>query len=198
MRAIAFSVICHNLYKVRMYWYIIYMSNIVGSCPDCGISFDYFIAADVWACKRCGYGLPEHLRKPQKQVMSAAGDNTISKAIQKVKSKTSTKESENTAGGASGVILPMDTKRKGLYRRSANVGPYVPGEDPDINRIQARGGIIISSETYLPKSDGNFVLDTYNTAEKLDEKLRERRKFGQQGYASPINADDDFENGLSV
>src|SRR5215213_3720265 len=106
--------------------------SIIDSCPDCSIRLDYFISADVWACKRCGYGLPEYLRKPQKQVSSTVGNNTITKAIQQVKTKTTKIPNENAIGGASSVIIPMGSSSgRRSIGRDDNIGPYPPGEDPD-------------------------------------------------------------------
>jgi|SRR5215213_5581655 len=183
------------------------MSNIVDSCPDCGISFDYFIAADVWACKRCGYGLPEYLRKPQKQVMSTAGDNAITKAIQKVKSKTTTKESENPVGGASGVILPMGdtTRSRSEQWRNKHYDDglnYLRGPSNDL----PSSAISISSEVKLVTPDGKNVLDTYYAPDKLREfqkqKRMEQEKYDgrYEGRSSGYSDDpDNFSNsGLKV
>jgi len=58
-------------------------------------------------------------------------------------------------------------------REHDNIGPYASGEDPDIKRLEERGNVIISSETYLPTPNGRDVFDTYNAEQKLKERRRE-------------------------
>src|SRR5829696_951979 len=73
--------------------------------------------------------------------------------------------------------------------------------DPDIKRIEERGGVIISSETYLPTPDGNAVLDTYNNMGRLAQRDRYQQYHSYSGRGvrpSVINPDDDMTAGLSV
>jgi len=104
-------------------------------------------------------------------------------------------------------VLNLDQPRSIHDKNKFNPATSMPYSsaypDPDVKRIEERGGVIISSETFLPRADGSAVLDTYNNMEKLAERDR-YQQYHNIGYSgrgvrpTPINFDDDMSAGLSV
>jgi len=69
-------------------------ANPTDFCPSCDVHLAYFEKENVWFCKYCGYGLPDHIRNPEKVgvISNVGGDNIISQAVKLVKNKIVKKE----------------------------------------------------------------------------------------------------------